>query len=222
METDPPTRLAVGCLENNVAGGLVDGRYWPGTTPGNNAVAREFAFIFKTPYTASADPALAVNMDARSSTPIMWVLTCARGGEEPWSALDQFSIIASHMPTPADVWTFNPTVVTDVVEAAAPSSFALLQNYPNPFNPSSDIRYQISEFSNVRLAVYDILGREVAVLVNEKKAPGAYQVRFDASSLSSGVYFYRLQVRPSDSVFGRDSRDGAGTQVETRKMLLLR
>ena len=84
---------------------------------------------------------------------------------------------------------------------------ALYQNYPNPFNPNSEIRYQISEFRHVKLAVYDLLGREVAVLVNEKKAPGIYQVTFDASSLASGVYFYRLVT---------------GSFVETRKFIVLK
>jgi hypothetical protein len=93
------------------------------------------------------------------------------------------------------------------VESEQIDRMALLQNYPNPFNPNSDIRYQISEFRMVRLAVYDLLGREVAVLVNETKPPGAYQVRFDGSGLPSGVYFYRLE---------------AGGFVETRKMLLVR
>ena len=87
-----------------------------------------------------------------------------------------------------------------------PSDYSLGQNYPNPFNSSSDIRYQISDIRHVRLTVYDLLGREVAVLVDEKKAPGTYEVRFDASGLASGVYLYRLT---------------AGSFVQTRKMLLL-
>jgi hypothetical protein len=100
-------------------------------------------------------------------------------------------------------------VGTDVAERVddLPLEFSLLQNYPNPFNPNSDIRYQIAEFRMVRLAVYDLLGREVAVLVNEKKAPGTYQVRFDATGLPSGVYFYRMQ---------------AGSYTETKRMLLVR
>ena len=103
-----------------------------------------------------------------------------------------------------------------------PPTIDLFQNFPNPFNPNSDIRYLISEFSSVRLSVYDILGREVAVLVNEPQAPGMHQVRFNATGLPSGAYFYRLQVRPSDSVLGRDSRDGAGSLTATKKMLLIR
>ena len=82
--------------------------------------------------------------------------------------------------------------------------------------------YQISEFRIVRLSVYDLLGREVSVLVNEKKAPGMYQVKFDGSNLASGVYFYRLQVRPLDSAIGRDSKGGAGDYTQTKRLLLLK
>ena len=70
----------------------------------------------------------------------------------------------------------------------------LLQNYPNPFNPTTGIRYQVSGNGGVRLAVYDLLGREVAVLVNDRQTPGDHEVRFNGSKLSSGVYFYRLTV----------------------------
>ena len=98
-----------------------------------------------------------------------------------------------------------------------PARFALEQNYPNPFNPKTGIRYsvapqapregQVSEVSDVRLAVFDILGREVAVLVNERKTAGGYEVSFDATGLASGVYVYRLS---------------AGPFVESRTMLLLK
>jgi carboxypeptidase T len=85
-----------------------------------------------------------------------------------------------------------PKTITSGVAETSPASCRLEQNYPNPFNPSSDIRYLISEFRHVKLAVYDLLGKEVATLVNERKGPGAYQVRFDAAGLASGVYVYRL------------------------------
>jgi hypothetical protein len=75
-----------------------------------------------------------------------------------------------------------------------PSNFTLSQNYPNPFNPVSTIGFSIAESRLVTLRVYDILGREVAVLVNEKKVPGNYEVKFDGSNLASGVYFYRLEA----------------------------
>lgn len=105
-------------------------------------------------------------------------------------------------------WLAGFAMPTDVPpEHTRPVSAALFQNYPNPFNPHSDIRYQISDFGMVRLAVHDVLGREVAMLVNEKKEPGSYTVRFDGSNLSSGMYFYRLQT---------------GGFTETRKLILLR
>jgi predicted extracellular nuclease len=92
-------------------------------------------------------------------------------------------------------------------EDVLPVAFGLEQNYPNPFNPSTNIRYELPTGAAVSLRVYDLLGREVATLVNETQAPGRYTVRFDGSSLSSGIYFTRLQ---------------AGTFVTMRKMLLVK
>lgn len=79
-----------------------------------------------------------------------------------------------------------------------PNSFALSQNYPNPFNPITTIKYSIPsnvkhEITNVKLIVFDMLGKEVATLVNEQKAPGNYEITFDAGKLSSGIYIYKLQ-----------------------------
>ncbi len=76
-----------------------------------------------------------------------------------------------------------------------PASFELYQNYPNPFNPTTIIRFTIPENkSNVTLKIYDLLGREVATLLNKHEAPGTYQINFDAENLSSGIYFYQLQA----------------------------
>ncbi|MCX6173306.1 MAG: S8 family peptidase [Ignavibacteriales bacterium] len=92
---------------------------------------------------------------------------------------------------------------------AIPSQFYLLQNYPNPFNPSTVISYKLSVTSKVSLKVYDLLGREVATLVNEERLPGSYNSQFSIqnSQLPSGVYFYRLQ---------------AGDFSETKKMILIK
>jgi len=75
-----------------------------------------------------------------------------------------------------------------------PQQFQLSQNYPNPFNPTSRIRYNIPKASFVKITVYDILGREVRVLVNEEKNPGQYEVIFDGKGLASGVYFYTIRT----------------------------
>jgi hypothetical protein len=75
-----------------------------------------------------------------------------------------------------------------------PSDPFLAQNYPNPFNPSTAIVYRVGSRELVSLRVYDLLGREVATLVNEVKQPGTYTVQWDASSLASGLYFYRLEA----------------------------
>lgn len=90
---------------------------------------------------------------------------------------------------------------------ATASSFSLSQNYPNPFNPSTVIRFVVPGSRFVSLRIYDVLGRLVKTLVNKVESPGSYEVTFDAASLASGVYFYRLT---------------AGGYVKTRKMVLIR
>jgi hypothetical protein len=108
-------------------------------------------------------------------------------------------------------------MLTGVKEKETPTAFSLGQNYPNPFNPVTNIQFTIvsaqsgsASGGNRQLTivkVFDVLGREVATLVNEVKEPGRYTVEFDASSLSSGVYFYRLS---------------AGQYVECRKMIVMK
>jgi endoglucanase len=100
----------------------------------------------------------------------------------------------------------------EVVERTAPTQFELFDNYPNPFNPTTLISYQLPENSKVTLKVYDVLGREVSTLVNEKQSTGLYKVKFDGANLASGVYFYRVNVSGSD---GRNFSS-------TNKMILLK
>lgn len=85
-------------------------------------------------------------------------------------------------------------------EQTIPPTFSLLQNYPNSFNPNSMIEYSIHKYSFVALKVYDILGKEITTLVNEEKSAGSYEVKFDANSLSSGIYFYKIQAGDYSSV----------------------
>jgi photosystem II stability/assembly factor-like uncharacterized protein len=99
-------------------------------------------------------------------------------------------------------------IVTRVDEKKKiPSSFSLSQNYPNPFNPTTAIRYQLSVNSNVKLRIYDILGRLVNTLIEERQTAGIHTVTFNANSLSSGIYFYRLE---------------AGNFIEIKKMILIK
>ena len=91
----------------------------------------------------------------------------------------------------------NPTdnlVGINKINSEIPSSFSLSQNYPNPFNPTTNVQFSMFNFQFVTLKVFDILGREVVTLVNEKLSPGTYTVDWNASEYPSGVYFYRLQT----------------------------
>jgi hypothetical protein len=117
-----------------------------------------------------------------------------------------------HMPIGSqqcDIGAQEEQITVDVKDghATMPKSFALEQNYPNPFNPSTTIKYELPKSSVVRLSVYDIIGREVSVLVNERRDSGVHEIKFDGSNLASGVYFYRLQ---------------AGDFVQSKRLVLLK
>ena len=101
-------------------------------------------------------------------------------------------------------------LLTDVNQGAdinIPKDFRLHQNYPNPFNPVTIIKYSIPKKCNVVVKVFDMLGKEVAVITNDGLSPGIYSVEFNANKLSTGIYFFRIQ---------------AGEFVETRKMVYLK
>jgi hypothetical protein len=99
------------------------------------------------------------------------------------------------------------TITTGLTENQGPLSFSLAQNWPNPFNPSTTISYQLPSSSGVRLVVYDLVGREVATLVNDVVPAGTHTVKFDGSNLASGTYVYRIE---------------AGSFVATRKLMLVK
>ncbi len=110
-----------------------------------------------------------------------------------------------------DIWMaktiYNPDFGAVTDPSGSVNGFSLGQNYPNPFNPSTTISYSIPQRSYVTLKVYDMLGKEVSVLVNEEKNAGSYRIKFNGSTLSSGIYFYKLQ---------------AGNFTQTKKLILLK
>jgi photosystem II stability/assembly factor-like uncharacterized protein len=93
------------------------------------------------------------------------------------------------------------------INNSVPDKFSLSQNYPNPFNPTTIIRFKIKDSRFVTLKVYNILGKEIESLVNEKQSPGIYEVKWNGANYPSGIYFYRLQV---------------GDYTETKKMILVK
>lgn len=107
-----------------------------------------------------------------------------------------------------DVWLVKiDNLVVGIENELFPNQYFLSQNYPNPFNPTTKISYSVPQMRFVTLKVYDVLGNEIANLVNEEKPAGSYEVEFDGAGLPSGIYFYRLKVRDF---------------VETKKMVFLK
>ena len=109
----------------------------------------------------------------------------------------------------------NPGSTSVRVDGTVPTGFSLEQNYPNPFNPSTAISYHLPAFSLVNLRVFDVLGREIATLVNTEQFPGRHEVIFDAGNLTSGIYFYRLHAHQLSG--GREA-----DFVGTKKLILVK
>jgi len=191
----------------------------PGTKIGNSVVV-PVQYLSRGTY--NYVPFLSANVNVSSGTEFFVVLSLSTPTDSLGVRRDQVSdpsstsysyngsawsqVTAGHFRMRAIVASGN--AVTDVEQAPGmPVSYELLQNYPNPFNPATTIQYQVAEPGTVRLVVLDMLGRQVSTLVNERKAAGAYAVRFDARGLASGVYFYRLE---------------ANGFVQTKKMTLVR
>ncbi len=149
---------------------------------------------------------------------------CTYDGGEDWTSLGTTGYLIVEFPSTNTGWA-SPQLGNTVYRyvgaplaiegaIATPDSYVLEQNYPNPFNPATTIRYTIPgtgclghEAGRVRLSVYDLLGREVALLVNERETPGRYEISFNGSRLASGTYLYRLE---------------AGQSVTVRRMILVK
>jgi hypothetical protein len=222
IDGSAPVRLMVGYLENNVAGGLVDGKYWPpigvGGAPattdnGLEIGPREWFFIFDVPY--SQTPSSALQVDIYSNhVPLMWIGIPSRTSQKGFSRGDQFTIVAKHAPSAVDLWTF-----TLKHDDYLPSAYELSQNFPNPFNPATTIRYTLPYTSRVTLRIYNILGQEIQTLVDGLEGGGQKEIRWNGvndsgTKVASGVYFYRLEVK--------ETRESGGLYSSVKKMLLLK
>jgi len=134
----------------------------------------------------------AVNSKLSSNTKYFWRVKALSSG-----AMSSFSA----------VWSFITSTITSINDREIPKEYQLRQNYPNPFNPTTVISYGLPKNTFVTLGIYDELGREVKLLVNEWENAGDHSVNFDASSLPSGAYFYHFK---------------AGSYTATKKLLLLK
>ena len=172
--------------------------YWAnGTVVGGNAVELEVATQSYLPFS--------IELDAAGTSPdSIWIqMIVVSDSDDP--AFGAYALV--------DDLSFG--VTTDVEQfSGVPKYYALNQNYPNPFNPTTTISYSIPSVDagiileqNVNLTVFDLLGREVKNLVNESKQPGNYEITFDASSLTSGIYYYTLTT---------------SNYIQTKKMLLIK
>ncbi|MBK7160476.1 MAG: T9SS type A sorting domain-containing protein [Ignavibacteria bacterium] len=140
-----------------------------------------------------------INLPASSAGSCITILDVDNDGDMDLAGIDEVDDL---------LFIFkNQLVSIEQLSGIIPDKFKLEQNYPNPFNPVTHLEFGILNLGFVSLKVFDILGKEVAVLVNEKLSPGIYEAEFDGSSLSSGIYFYKLE---------------AGDFIETKRMILLK
>jgi hypothetical protein len=143
------------------------------------------------------DKSYEFNIDSNSSSQLWIVIGIWGNWETPRIYYVDSLSIHIQEENPNDI-SEGERIITD---------FLIYQNHPNPFNPSTTIKYQVLELSDVSIKVFDVLGNEVVTLVSEEKPAGSYQVEFEATALPSGIYFYRLQ---------------ANDFVDTKKMILLK
>lgn len=136
-----------------------------------------------------------VNLNPNDSIAIYFAFAIGENQDEIISAINDAQI------------KYSNVLSIDRISTEIPTDFILAQNYPNPFNPNTKIQFSVSKAQSVSLKVFDVLGNEIATLVNEELNPGVYQYNFDATNLSSGVYYYKLQ---------------SGNYSETKKMILMR
>jgi photosystem II stability/assembly factor-like uncharacterized protein len=148
------------------------------------------------------------NGQYKPSRPLSQFINLSSGGLWILKIFDRAKSLTGVIKSWSITITYSPNIGINKIENTVPEKYTLYQNYPNPFNPSTNIRYQIRKNTFVSLKVFDLLGREVAALVNENLRPGIYETPFTApENISSGIYFYNLSTED---------------YTETRKMVLLK
>ncbi|HMQ70370.1 MAG TPA: T9SS type A sorting domain-containing protein [Ignavibacteria bacterium] len=159
----------------------------------------------KAPGTLIAKVRLTTSAKSFADVPLN--LNFRLGPENPYTKLSIFEDgKIREVPANAEL-TEDNNPAGNLVSSAVPAEYALLQNYPNPFNPETKINFDLPSSSDVKLSVYDITGKEIALLVNEKLEPGTYSFKWNGTGFASGMYFYRIQ---------------SGDFVQTRKMVLIK
>ena len=208
---------AMGITRTDSRGDTVWTRRYEGLFPSSIALTSDHGFVVSG---TTSFPSEAVLLKTDSSGNSFWMQTFGGESVAGAAAAEQTSdggyimvgSTSSSGQGPTDVYLIktNPEGTTGVEDPAGsevPSAFSLNQNYPNPFNPTSSISYSLAEAGQVRLEVFNLLGQRVRVLVNSTQVAGDYTVRFDATGLPAGIYFYRLR---------------SGESAETRSLVLLK
>ncbi len=207
-ESDPPRRLMVGHLENNVTDGLVDGKYWPIASDDGDNVAgtgpREWFFIFDMDYSETSDPSLEVTL-LNTTVPMMWFGTPARRGANTvvFNTGDEFQILANHINTPNDVFSVTALDITESTSLAA-DDVEKINVFPNPYygvNPQEINKYErfvtINHLPDVAtIRIFNLAGQLVRTI--EKTAPGQFQ-RWDLQTdsglpVASGLYIIYVDM----------------------------
>ena len=215
VEANPPRRLNIGFLENNSAGGLVDGKYWPpesGSAIDNTAAAgpREWFFIFDDTYSETVNPVLAGNILGTTTMPVMWFGTVTRRGSNvSFVAGDQFLISASHVNTVRDVFRYTATAPTKNAELEQASADNI-GVYPNPyyaFNPAETNRlFRFMTFNNLppkaTVRIFNLSGQLVRKIVKDDASQFMQWdlLNHDSIPVASGMYIAHIEANlPSGS-----------------------
>ena len=204
-ETNPPTRLAVGHLENNVAAGLVDGRWWPPAngTGVTNSTVRDWLFIFNKPYTGSTPDAALQKDILNNGLPVMWWVAANRRGGANFSAGDEFQILANHVNTTATVFTFTapPPQTGAEVEKASAENVGVFPNPYYAYNAAETNRFfKFVTFSNLptkaTIRIFNLAGQLVRTL---EKDDASQFYRWDLNNrflfpVASGMYIVHIDM----------------------------